>query len=81
MIEAAKKWTDEPALVSKDDVTYTFKEYYDNAMKSYWISRFKVGSPRLPESMASASRRAWVSLVSILPNTSSHCTEPGFWER
>ena len=33
MIRAAKNWSDQTALVSKDDVTYTFKQYYDNAMK------------------------------------------------
>lgn len=33
MINAAQNWGDYPALISKDDVTYTFKQYYENAMK------------------------------------------------
>ena len=32
-MRAAENWADQPALVSKDDVTYTFKQYYDNAMR------------------------------------------------
>ncbi len=81
MIEASKKWADEPALVSKDDVTYTFKEYYDNAMKLSSPSLFTVDSPRLLERMTFTNRPVLALLVSILPNTSFHCTEPGCWER
>lgn len=32
-MRAAENWAEEPALVSKDDVTYTFKQYYENAKR------------------------------------------------
>ena len=78
MIRAAKNWGDQTALVSKDDVTYTFKQYYDNAMKYLIYFSFTLGLQKQQGSRVLKSLLVSVLLVSILLSISLHSMGVGY---